>query len=156
MLAVPLHINRFPSMFGNRSMILRSLILGVVFISCAGSVSAQPPRTTPATPARHGESLTHETHASTSTSCPPFLGCPDDYCPKPFPQFWQLPRGETDDYCPKPFPRVCQLPCGGPDDYCRKPMPALHRPLLSDYYRCVNQSCCEQPSPRSPRLTAPR
>jgi hypothetical protein len=168
MLAGPLHINRFPSMFGNRSMIPRSLILGVVFIGCAGSVSAQPPRTTPATPDRHGESLTRETHASTSTSCPPFLGCPDDYRPKPFPRFWQLPCGGPDDYCPKPFPRIWHLPCGGPDDYCCKPMPKIDRPLPFDYYKCVNQGCCEKCSPAwarganasrsdaSPRLIAPR
>jgi hypothetical protein len=95
-------------------------------------------------------------------------GCPDDYCPKPFPRFWHLTCGEADDYCPKPFPRFWHLPCGGPDDYCYKPMPRIDRPLALDYYKCVDQGCCDKCSPTraqgaiaprsvvSPHLIAPR
>jgi hypothetical protein len=164
MLAGPLHADNFPSMFGNRSMIPRSLILGVAFIACASAANAQPPQRIPVAPTRQGELVT----PAPGGTCPPFLGCPDDYCRKPFPRFWQVQCGGPDDYCPKPFPRILHLPCGGPDDYCCKPLPRIDRPLASDYYKCVDQGWCDKCShgcaqgantPRSElsqRLTAPR
>ena len=152
-------------MFGNRSMILRSLLaLGIAFIGTAWAIQAQSPEAiSPPADRNPVVSSWKDRNAppppTSCGGCAPFLGCPDDYTCKPFPRIWRLPCGGPDDYCPKPFPRVWHLPCGGPDDYCRKPMPMIDRPLRSDYYRCVNapDGCSVPPaSPGSPCLSSPR
>lgn len=69
--------------------------------------------------------------------------CPDDYCPKPFPEICLPCRPSCpDDYCPKPCPATC-LPCrcGCPDDYCEKPLPCVRPLACRDDYRCPPPAC---------------
>jgi hypothetical protein len=76
----------------------------------------------------------------TATGCCPratLSGCPDDYCPKPWPKTWCLPCGLPDDYCSKPAPRcIGPAHCNLPDDYCRKPYPKLCPPVSTTHYTC--------------------
>jgi hypothetical protein len=87
--------------------------------------------------------------------CAPIAGCPDDYCPKPWPCTPCLRYGECDDYHPKPFPCIGRLCCGEHDDYCRKPCPANLCPPWFQHYVCVPLKSGWANKPELPCATTP-
>ena len=84
--------------------------------------------------------------------CPalPYLCCPDDYKPKPWPCLPPpITCGYCDDYCRKPLPGLpCPTCCYGPDIYCGKPFPCAPCYPPSRWLKCPLP--CPFPCPPAP------